>query len=71
MEASGAAKGIAVNLIRASSIFPEKYAKTAAVVFMALINAVLTYGGISLFVVTFTTVAIGRTLYEKMAYHGT
>ncbi|MDL2219225.1 GntP family permease [Ruminococcaceae bacterium OttesenSCG-928-O06] len=66
MEESGAARNIAIGILKLAYKFPQKYQKTAACFAMSMISAVLTYGGISLFVVTFTTVAIGRTIYEKM-----
>lgn len=66
MDESGAARGIGLNMLKLCNLFPEKSRRTVAVVCMAMINAILTYGGISLFVVTFTTVSISKTLFEKM-----
>lgn len=66
MEESGAARHIAFGILKLAYKFPEKYRKTAACFAMAMISAALTYGGISLFVVTFTTVAISRNMYEQL-----
>lgn len=66
MDESGAARGIGLNVLKLCNLFPEKSRRTVAVVCMSMINAILTYGGISLFVVTFTTVSIAKTLFEKM-----
>ena len=65
MEESGAARGIAMNITKLTKKFP-KHEKVVAILSIALINAVLTYGGVSLFVVSFTTMAIAKTLYQKL-----
>lgn len=66
MDASGAANIIALWILKLTNLFPKRMEKTMAVFCMAMINAALTYGGISLFVVTFTTVSISKTMYEKL-----
>lgn len=66
MDASGAANTIAMWMLKLTKLFPKRMEKTVAVVCMAMISAALTYGGISLFVVSFTTVSIGKTMYEKL-----
>lgn len=61
----GAAKFIAYKLVTLAKKFPGKE-KVVAVLCLTLVQAVLTYGGISLFVVVFTLVAIGKDLFEEL-----
>lgn len=62
---SGAAKYIAHCISKLARKFPGRE-KLLAVSSLVLISAVLTYGGISLFVVMFTMVAIGKSLLEDL-----
>ena len=61
----GAAKYIAYKLAALAKKFPGKE-KVVAVLCLTLVQAVLTYGGISLFVVVFTLVSIGKDLFEEL-----
>lgn len=62
MEDSGAAKSIANGIIK---LIGEKN-KFAIIVAVMVISAVLTYGGISLFVCIFAVMPIARPLFKKM-----
>jgi H+/gluconate symporter-like permease len=61
----GAAKYIAHVISRLAKKYPGKE-KILAVCALMLVQAVLTYGGISLFVVVFTIVSIGKNLFEEL-----
>jgi H+/gluconate symporter-like permease len=62
---SGAAKYIAYQLVKLARKFPGKE-KVMAVISLMVVQAVLTYGGISLFVVVFTLVSIGKEMFEEL-----
>lgn len=62
---SGAARCIAYKMIGLAYKFPGKE-KLMGVLSMVLITAILTYGGISLYVVAFTLVVIGKDLFKKL-----
>lgn len=62
---TGAAQSIAYKLSRLAKKC-HGHEKVAAVLCIALIQAVLTYGGISLFVVSYTVVLIGKSLFEEL-----
>lgn len=65
MSESGATDDIAFYIAKLSDRFPKKYQKTICVVSICLIYAVLTYGGVSLFVVTFAVTGIAVTLFRE------
>jgi hypothetical protein len=66
MAESGATQTIAFYMQKLVMRCPEKYRKTAAICSVALVNAILTYGGMSLFVVVFTLVYIAKDLFEEL-----
>lgn len=61
---SGAAKSIAFKITRLSKRLPGN-TDFWAVAGLVLISSVLTYGGISVFVIMFTMVSIGRELFQE------
>lgn len=65
MGESGATDDIAFYIAKLSDRFPQKYQKTVCVVSICLIYAILTYGGVSLFVVTFAVTGIAVTLFRE------
>ncbi len=62
---TGAAQSIAYKMVRLVKKFPGKE-KVAAVLCVAAIQAILTLGGVSLFVVTYTVVAIGYEMFKEL-----
>lgn len=62
---SGAARYIAYRVVDLTKRFPGKE-KLVGVLALVIITALLTYGGISLYVVAFTLVAIGKDLFQKL-----
>jgi len=61
----GAAQSIAFSLVKVARKFPG-HEKLAAVLCLALIQAVFSYGGISVFVVTFTVMYIAKDLFHEL-----
>jgi len=66
MAESGATQTIAFYIQKFVRKCPPSLQKTAAICSVALVNAVLTYGGMSLFVVVFTLVYIAKDLFEEL-----
>jgi H+/gluconate symporter-like permease len=66
MAESGATQTIAFYIQKFVRKCPPGLQKTAAICSVALVNAVLTYGGMSLFVVVFTLVYIAKDLFEEL-----
>lgn len=62
---TGAAQSIAYKMVRLVKLFPGKE-KIAAVLCVAAIQAILTLGGVSLFVVTYTVVTIGYAMFKEL-----
>lgn len=62
---SGAARYISYKMIGLAYKFPGKE-KLMGVLALVTITALLTYGGISLYVVAFTLVVIGKDLFQKL-----
>lgn len=65
MSSCGATDDIAFYILKLADRFPEKYQKTVCVVSICLIYAVLCYGGISIFVVTFALIGVSVTLFRE------
>lgn len=61
----GAAKYISYKLVAVARRFPGKE-KLVGVMSLVFVMAVLTYGGISLYVVVFTLVAIAKDLFQEL-----
>ena len=61
----GAAQAIAFKLAKVAKKFP-KHEKLAAVLCLVAIQAVFSFGGISVFVVTFTVMYIAKDLFTQM-----
>ena len=61
----GAARTIAIKVSKLVRKFPGKE-KPMAVISLILICAILTYGGVSSFVVVFTLVAIAKDLFQEL-----
>lgn len=64
MDESGCAKYIAIKLAGLSK--KSKNSKIAALMYMALVQIILSVAGINLFVVIFLLVSINRTLFEEL-----
>lgn len=64
MEVSGAAKCIALRLSALAK--RNKNSQFAGLMYMALVQIVLTAGGINVFVIIFLLVSLNRTLYEEL-----
>lgn len=64
MEESGAARYIALRL--AALAKRSKNSRLAGLMYMALVQIVLTAGGINVFVVIFLLVALNRTMFEEL-----
>lgn len=64
MDESGAARYIALRL--SSLAKRSKHSKFAGLMLMALVQIVLSVGGINLFVVIFLMVSLNRTMYEEL-----
>lgn len=61
----GAAQSLAYKMARLARKFP-KHEKFAACVCMAMLTSAFIYGGISVFVVIFTLIYIGKELFEEL-----
>lgn len=64
MEESGAARCIALRLSALAK--RSKHSKFAGLMYMALVQLILSAGGINVFVIIFLLVSLNRTLYEEL-----
>lgn len=63
---SGAAKVIAVKMAKLARRAPKKYQGFVAIMLFAIIEMLLTYGGINAFVIVFVMAALGREIFQEM-----
>ncbi len=63
---SGAAKVIAVKMAALARKAPKKYQGFVAIMLFAIIEMLLTYGGINAFVIVFVMAALGREIFREM-----
>lgn len=66
MEDSGAARKIAESLLKLTNKISGKKSKYGVLVSVVIITAVLTYGGVNVFVVIFAVMPIAKPLFREM-----